>query len=504
LLERFPPQFINHQEGLAMTRLLAGLRNRFLATQIEPRRSLSGRRARPCVEILEDRTTPSVTASATLSGSVFLGAGQIGLSGTDVTLTGTTTTGRTVDVTTATGANGAYSFTSLLPGTYSVSDTAPSGFANGSQTSVSGIAVAVGQTIKGVNFTVPGLVASSVSLADFLASSSSSPRHSQPAPGAGSAAGFSFDTATALKNQAVGNGATVFLDLSSNFIDPDTTNGTIVSFNTSQGVINVTLYDKDAPQTVTNFLNMIQAGDYGSDLFQRLSNLSQVSPTTPPPTPFQVLQGGGFTVITDASGNVTGFTALTTFQPINNESNDAVHPNDIGTLAMARSSNVNSATSQFFFNLTNNAQALGGASANGFAVFGNVADSTSLNNLQHFATQYTPTDESASNSNFFALPLANGFTPASNFPIGATTADLALTNSVTVTKPPTGQLTYAIVGNTDPTVVTATLGANTAGSIFSASQLQLVGKNAGSSVITVQITDAKGEIVTKQFTVTVS
>jgi peptidyl-prolyl cis-trans isomerase A (cyclophilin A) len=489
-----------------MTRLLAAFLDGPFLNPTTRRRSRSVRRARPCVEILEDRSTPSVTASATLSGTIFVGAGNTGLSGVEVTLAGTTTTGRTVDVMAATGAGGTYSFTQLLPGDYSVSEAAPSGFINGSQTSVSGIVVAEGQTISGINLTVPGLTVSSVSLADFLASSAASPRHTMPAPGSGTAQGFSLDSATPLTNQAVSAGATTFLDLAANFLDPDTTNGTVVQFNTSQGAINVTLFDKDAPQTVTNFLNMIQASDFTNDLFQRLSNLSQTTVMTPPPTPVQVLQGGGFTVNADASNNVTGFTALTTFQPINNESNDVLHPNDLGTLAMARTSAVNSATSQFFFNLTNNTQALANAPGNGFAVFGNVSDSASLNALERFASQYTPTDETTATgqSSFFALPLANGFTPSSNFPTGATTADLAVVNGVTVVKPPTGQLTYAIVGNSDPTVVTVTLGANTSGSTFSASQLQLKAIKAGSSVITIQITDAKGEIVTKQVTVTVS
>jgi hypothetical protein len=72
-----------------------------------------------------------------------------------------------------------------------------------------------------------------------------------------------------------------------------------------------------------------------------------------------------------------------------------------------------------------------------------------------------------------------------------------------VSLPPTGELTYAIIGNSNPSVVTATLGSNTSTSTFSANQLQLkAGNIPGSSVITVQITDKRGESVTKQFTVT--
>jgi cyclophilin family peptidyl-prolyl cis-trans isomerase len=469
-------------------------------------------RSRPNLELLEDRLTPSasVSASGTLTGEVFLGGDKsFSLPGVTVDLTGTAISGRAINVSTTTGANGAFSFTQVLPGTYKLSRVAPSGFVNGSVTSISNISVAQGQTISGLNLEVAGLPQSDVSLAFFLGSfiaNHQSSRLSLPTPGSGSGLGFTLETAKALTNQTLTHSTTSFLDLAGNFIDPDTTNGTVVTFNTSQGSFDVKLFDKDAPQTVTNFLDNIQAGDYTSDVFSRLSNLSQVSPVNPPPTPFQVLQGGGISATADQANNVTGFTTLTTFQPIANESNDALHPNAIGTLAMARTSSPNSATSQFFFNLTDNSQSLANSAGNGFTVFGAVANSTGTTALNNFKTNYTPHDETTatSQSSFFALPLINGFTPASNFPTGATTSDLALTNSVAVTKAPTGHLTYSILSNSNPSVVTATLGSNTAGSNFSANQLKLAGNTAGTSVITIKITDNRGESVTKQFTVTVT
>jgi cyclophilin family peptidyl-prolyl cis-trans isomerase len=313
-----------------------------------------------------------------------------------------------------------------------------------------------------------------------------------------------LNTATPLTNQTLVPGQTAYLDLSANFIDSATTNGTVVTFNTSQGSFNVTLFDRDAPETVTNFLDYVEAGLYDNDLFQRLSNLSQTSPENPP-TPYQILQGGGFSIAADASDNVTGFNVVPTFQPIQNESNDVQHPSIVGTLAMAPGGGPSSATSQFFFNLTDNSQALSGT--NGDTVFGVVTDSTGLVALRQFASNYTPTDVtiSTNQSDFYALPLANGFTPASNFPTGATTADLAIINSVTIASRPTGHLTYSILSNSNPSVLTATLGSNTAKSAFSANQLQLVaGNHPGSSVITLQITDSEGDQVTRQFTVTVA
>jgi cyclophilin family peptidyl-prolyl cis-trans isomerase len=489
-----------------MSRLIPAIWNRFLSdNRLETRPKPSSRRSRPTVEILEDRTTPSISASGVLNGIVFSGGGNSGLAGVNVTLTGTTTTGSSVKVSEATDSTGAFNFNQLLPGTYALSSAPPSGFVAGNPSGVTGIALAAGQTVT-IDLRVGGLSPSGISLAYFLASASGTPRFTVPTPGAGSAAGFTLDSANPLTNQSIIAGTTSFLDLSGNFLDPNTTNGTVVTFNTSQGSFNVTLFDKDAPQTVTNFLDYVQAGDYTNDLFHRLSNLSQTSPINPPPTPFQVLQGGGFTVKTDASNNITGFTALTTFQPIQNESNDALHPNALGTLSMARGSAVNSATGQFFFNLTDNSQGLSAAAGNGFTVFGAVTGGAGTTALQNFANNYTPRDETTATgqSSFFALPLVKGFTPASNFPTGATTSDLAEINSVTVSQPPTGQLTYAIVGNSKPSVVAATLGANTSTSTFSANQLQLIAKTAGTSVISIQITDIKGESVIKQFTVTVS
>lgn len=452
-----------------------------------------------------------------LNGQVFLGSNQLGakLPGVTVDLKGNTTTGRVVNVSTTSDANGAFSFTQVLPGIYSLSRQAPSGFVDGGLANISNISVAENQTINGLNLQVAGLTSSRISLAFFLASSltnQSGRQLSLPIPGSGLVQTFTLDSANPLSDQTLNQATTSFLDLSGNFLDPDTTNGTLITFNTSQGSFNVKLFDKDAPQTVTNFLNNIQAGDYNSGVFNRLSNLSQTKPIKPPPTPFEVLQGGGFNANSDNSGNVTGFTTVTTFQPIANESNDAVHPNALGTLAMAGSTIPNSASSQFYFNLTNNSQALAASPANGFTVFGSVADNAGLTALQNFAANYTPTDETTNTSlpvnvanNFYALPLINGFTPASNFPTGATTADLALVNSIAVAQAPTGHLTYAILSNSNPAVVTATLGANTAGSTLSANQLRLdAGHTPGTSVITIQITDARGETLTKQFTVAVS
>jgi cyclophilin family peptidyl-prolyl cis-trans isomerase len=475
-----------------------------------PHKSSSGfggrQYVRPHLESLEDRVTPSATltfATAVIDGAVLSSQGGAALPGVNVILTGDTTTGRTIDITTTTDANGNYSFNGVLPGTYSLARSAdPSGFVGGSLTGPTNFTVAQGQTVSSNNLYVGGLAAGGVSLAFFVSGPSALSPVLPPA-GGGSVAGYSLDQANPLTGTAVSVGSTNYVDLSSNFYDPDTTD-TIVTFNTSQGSFEVELLDTSAPETVTNFLDYIDSGAYQNDLFHRIANLSTGNTGTP-----QILQAGGFSVESDTAtpANVTGLPALTTvFQPISSEYS-AAHPNAPGTIAMALSSGPDSATNEFYFNLTDNSSTLGPENSSGpFTVFGQVVNSTGTTVLQSIATNYTPTDVSSatSNSAFTSLPLVNGFTPGSTPTLGATVNDLAIINSITVTTPSKGHLSYAIVGNSNPAAVTATLGSNTLNSTFSANQLQLVANAAGSAVITLQITDASGEVVNQAFTVTAS
>jgi hypothetical protein len=81
--------------------------------------------------------TPDVVlATASLSGTVTDGTltPSTPLAGVTVTLTGMTSTGTPVSLSTPTGANGFYSFTGLLPGTYTITEAPPSGYVNGSAT----------------------------------------------------------------------------------------------------------------------------------------------------------------------------------------------------------------------------------------------------------------------------------------------------------------------------------------------------------------------------------
>jgi len=128
----------------------------------------------------------------------------------------------------------------------------------------------------------------------------------------------------------------------------------IVRMLTPLGLIDIKLYDEQAPQTVTNFLNYVNRGDYDNSFVHRS-------------VPDFVIQGGGFRV-DFTTANVS---AITTEPPVANEFS-ASRPNLRGTIAMAKLPDApDSATSQWFFNLKDNSSELN-AQNGGFTVFGQV------------------------------------------------------------------------------------------------------------------------------------
>ncbi len=142
--------------------------------------------------------------------------------------------------------------------------------------------------------------------------------------------------------------------------------GTLAQFRTAFGDIEVELYDQDKPATVKNFIRYIQSGNYTNEFSHRL-------------VPGFVLQAGGFTMANRGKTNWTT-AAVTTFPPVTNEfSNGHFYSNVFGTIAMAKTSDPNSATSQFFFNLANNSASLDNTNnSGGFTVFGHVVAGTNV------------------------------------------------------------------------------------------------------------------------------
>ena len=125
-------------------------------------------------------------------------------------------------------------------------------------------------------------------------------------------------------------------------------NPTIV-IKTSKGVIEAVLFKDKAPITVDNFMKYVDAGFYTGTIFHRVISGFMI-------------QGGGFDRY---------FTQKPTRTPIKNEAANGLK-NERGTLAMARTSVVDSATAQFFINLKDNAALNHGARDYGYAVFGKV------------------------------------------------------------------------------------------------------------------------------------
>nr|WP_230409618.1 peptidylprolyl isomerase [Undibacterium fentianense] len=120
-----------------------------------------------------------------------------------------------------------------------------------------------------------------------------------------------------------------------------------VSINTSVGNVIVELNPSKAPITVANFLRYTDVGFYSNKIFHRvISNF--------------MIQGGGFTV---------DMIQASTYAPIQLEVNNGLS-NVRGTIAMARTSVLNSATSQFFINVVDNVFL--DTSGGGYAVFGQV------------------------------------------------------------------------------------------------------------------------------------
>src|SRR6202023_2826379 len=125
----------------------------------------------------------------------------------------------------------------------------------------------------------------------------------------------------------------------------------MIRFETSHGGFTVELYDEDAPQTVANFLRYVDEGFFDGTIFHRI-------------VPGFVIQGGGFT---------EDMTQKRTKPPVKNEADNGLK-NSRGTLSMARTNDINSATSQFFVNLKDN-DFLDHSRGNfGYAVFARVTE----------------------------------------------------------------------------------------------------------------------------------
>ena len=128
-----------------------------------------------------------------------------------------------------------------------------------------------------------------------------------------------------------------------------------IVIKTNMGAITLRLFRDKAPVTVENFLQYVEEGHYDGTIFHRV-------------IPNFMIQGGGLDV---------DMKEKPTREPIVNESRNRLH-NIRGTIAMARTSDPDSATAQFFINQRTNLQLDWAPGAQGYTVFGEVIDGLSI------------------------------------------------------------------------------------------------------------------------------
>jgi cyclophilin family peptidyl-prolyl cis-trans isomerase len=125
----------------------------------------------------------------------------------------------------------------------------------------------------------------------------------------------------------------------------------MVRFKTSHGDFTVEFFPKEAPQTVENFLRYVGEEHFDGTIFHRV-------------IPGFVIQGGGL---------MPDMRQKQTRAPVKNESDNGLK-NKRGTLSMARTNDIHSATSQFFVNLKDNDFLDHKPGQHGYAVFGRVSE----------------------------------------------------------------------------------------------------------------------------------
>lgn len=168
-------------------------------------------------------------------------------------------------------------------------------------------------------------------------------------------------------------------------LSQSTTGQSLVRMRTSYGDIDVLLFDQTAPKTVANFLSYMRKGAYNNSIFHRLV------------TDF-IVQAGGFQRVNNAVVTTAQDAAV---------ANEFGASNIRGTIAMAkRDGDPNSATNQWFFNLSDNNRSNLDFQNGGFTVFGRIANTASFDVLNRLVA--TPiSNQSTVNGAFNEIPLRN-------------------------------------------------------------------------------------------------
>lgn len=300
---------------------------------------------------------------------------------------------------------------------------------------------------------------------------------------------FAVSVANPIPNLRANPGAADATLSLANVFASSSINGTVVRFVTEAGgqqsVVDIELYDRtvgsrsSAPTTTANFLTYVNAGRYNNTIFHRALNFSN------PTQPAQFLQGGGF--VANTSGAATTLTTVQTNAPIALEFANS-RPNSRGTIAMARTTDPNSATSGFFFNTLDNSSVFN--AANPYAVFGRVLAPglTVLDNYSALSRVTTAFSINGGNSSLAGVPVvatsANPVTAPNNLVYVRTASVLADADKV---------LSYSVTSDNNAIVTP---------SIDSQGRLVLdYGATAGVANITLTATDLDGKTATDTFIV---
>lgn len=188
------------------------------------------------------------------------------------------------------------------------------------------------------------------------------------------------------------------------FLSPLTQANPVACFNSNMGNFCIELFETQVPNTTANFLNYINNEAYTGGIFHRS-------------VPGFVIQAGGFKIVNNTEGN--SLAVVETFPPIANEFKVS---NTRGTVAMAKvGGNPDSATSQWFVNLADNALNLDNQNG-GFTVFGRILFD-GMNVI-----------DAIGNLSVTNLNLENGLTEVPTISTDNTQVVLVVTNAINVTE----------------------------------------------------------------------
>lgn len=269
----------------------------------------------------------------------------------------------------------------------------------------------------------------------------------------------------------VAGGPAVTLDLRNFITVPDVT-GEVVQFESAFGAFNVQMRPDAAPRHVANFLGYAREGAYANTFLHRSATFEGGATS--------ILQGGGYRVVGESLGEVPRRAAVPLEYNL---------PNARGTLAAARTSDPNSATSEWYFNTRDNSTHLNQSNGGGYTVFGQVLGSgmsvlDAMAALPRVNVLDTP---------FTELPVRN-YTPGGSISL----ANLVVFSAITpVTLYPTGAGRSVVafsVQNPAP---------NTVATLLSGSTLTLTPLAGGSTTVTVRGIDTNGNAAQLSFAVNV-